>query len=184
MTLSTDIYIYGDITQREVYDKVNDLLGIPAARIVVDEPTDPTWSWAGGNHRLGNRIGQGFPAIVDTFANADGSPVAVGHADDCETDCDYHAHTVPPYAVHVDLDTAYGYRDERGWGCAQLHGWVIAALIDWLAERDCTLLWVDEYAGTVHEGSEHLEAFLGSGTEAAEWFTTKALPAIFAEATR
>jgi len=188
MTLSTDIYIHGTgVTQREVYEKVNNLLGIPAEREVIDGPNE--WDWQSGDHRLCNRIGQGFPAIVDTYANADGSEIVPAHDEECDGGFDTHPcesprHTVPPYHVHVDLDTAYGYRDERGWGCAELHGWVIAALIDWLAESGGTLHWVDEYAGTLHEGTDHLEAFLGNGAEANQWFETKVLPAILATAVR
>lgn len=188
MTLSTDIYIHGTgVTHREVYEKVNDLLGIPAEREVIDGPNE--WSWQHGDYRLGNAIGQGFPAIVDTYANADGSEVAPAHDEECARwadedgePCTSTRHIVPPWHVHVDLDTAYGYRDERGWTCSMLHGWVIAALIEWLAPRGCTLHWVDEYAGTLHEGTDHLEAFLGNGAEADAWFVTKALPAMLAEA--
>lgn len=189
MTLSTDIYVHGTgVTQREVYDKVNDLLDIPAERRVIDGPNE--WEWQQGDYRLSNELGQGFPAIVETHANADGSIITPGHDDECaewaKSDgepCTWARHIVPPWHVHVDLDTAYSYRDtERGWGCAQLHGWVIAALIDWLAERDCTLHWVNEYAGTLHEGRDGLEAFLGDGAQADAWFKGAALPAILAHA--
>ena len=180
MTLSTDIYIHGTgVTQREVYDKVNELLGIPAERRIIDGPN--TWEWQPGDYRLSNELGQGFPAIVDTYANADGSEVIPSHDADCDEDCDWPRCTTA-FHVHVDLDTAYGYRDERGWTCTMLHGWVIAALIDWLAPKGCTLRWVDEYAGTLHEGTDHLEAFLGNGAEAQAWFTTQALPAMLAHA--
>lgn len=180
MTLSTDIYIRGTgVTQREVYEKVNDLLGIPEIRLFAEGPND--WKWTPGDHRIANEIGQGFPAIVATYGNADGSEVVLAHDDDCEADCAYHAH-VTPHHIHVDLDTAYSYRDERGWGCSELHGWVIAALIDWLAPKGCTLHWVDEYAGTLHAGKEHLESFIGNGAEADAWFRMRALPAMLAEA--
>lgn len=182
MTLSTDIYVTGTgASQREVYDKVNDLLGIPAERKVIDGPNG--WSWQPGSYRLGNEIGQGFPAIVDTYANADGSLVTARHDDDCEPGCD-SSQCTETFHVHVDLDTAYGYRDGRGWGCSHLHAFVILELAAWLAPKGCAVRWTNEYAGSIHDASDQaaFERFLGDGSDAAAWFSGTALPAILAHA--
>lgn len=178
MTLATDIYITGiGVTMREVYDQVNDLLEIPADRLFTETPTS-----------IRNRIGQGFPAIVDVTAAADGGFVTPEHEDYCAEEaeesgepCGYHRHT-EPHHVHVDLDTAYSYSDDRGWDCSRLHAYVILSLAGWLSDKGCTVRWTNEYAGTVHDATdrEAFERFIGSGDAAAEWFVGSVLPAIAA----
>lgn len=176
MTLTTHIFITGTgVTQRDVYDKVNDLLTIPATRRFREGPNSRYWYR--GDHEISNEIGQGFPAIVDTFANRDGSLIAPKHAADCDPECDAHVCTIPHH-VHLRLDTSYGYDDERGWSVSQLHAWVIATLVGWLAPKSCSLIWIDEYTATAHEGTDHLDEFLGSGRAAQAWFRDTVLPAI------
>ena len=182
MTLATDIYITGTgVTMREVYNKVNDLLGIPDTRLVIEKP---------GSIR--NRIGQGFPAIVDVSAAVDGSLVTPEHEPYCAEEaeeagepCTYHRH-IETHHVHVDLDTAYGYRNDRGWDCSRLHASVILNLAGWLVERDCTVRWTNEYAGTIHDATDQaaFERFIGGGDAAAEWFINDVLPAIAAGVSR
>lgn len=161
MTLSTDIYITGTgATMRQVYDKVNDLLGIPQTRLSTETSTS-----------IRNRIGQGFPAIVAVSAGEGGSLVTPQHDDDCELEdepCTYYGHT-EQHHVHVNLDTGYAYRDERGWDCSRLHAYVILALADWLSDKDCSVRWTNEYAGTTHDTSDvdAVERFIGGGDDIA-----------------
>lgn len=185
MTLSTDIYITGTaVTQRQVYDKVNDLLNVPAERIIIDEHIDADrWLSRGADHRLSNQLGQGFAAIIDTYANEDGSIVECSqHEDDCDDGCASHYCAPPPHHVHVDLDTGYAYRGERGESCSMLHAGVIVALHDWLVPLGCSLHWVNEYTGDVHAGLDGLRDFIGNGAEADAWFATVAWPAILTHA--
>jgi hypothetical protein len=178
MTLATDIYITGTgVTHREVFDKVNEILGIPEERITREGPAQ--YRWDPGNYAISNAIGQGFPAIVRSHANQDGSLIVQGHDDDCEDSCSSHSCT-ESFHVHVDLDTGYGYRDDRGWDCSRLHAYVILSLAEWLKDKQCTVRWTNEYAGTVHDADdrEAFKKFIGSGDDAAAWFFGAVLPAI------
>lgn len=178
MTLSTDIYITGTgVTMRQVYDKVNDLLGIPQTCLSTETPTS-----------IRNRIGQGFPAIVAVSAGEGGSMVTPQHDADCALEdepCTYYGHT-EQHHVHVNLDTGYAYRDEHGWDCSRLHAYVILALADWLSDKNCSVRWTNEYAGTTHDASDAdaVGRFIGGGDDAAAWFHGLVMPTILSTLTR
>lgn len=195
MTLSTDIYIRSTEagpSQDEVFDQLNVILGTPPRekRQILDEAEDTSiWPERRDQRSLSNRIGQGFAAIIDTRARFDFGPMVGSHrteADDpgdaCEADCDYSAHIVPKHHIHADLDTAYGYRDDRGFGCTELHALTIVELDAWLKREfpGARLWWVDEYRDALHEGTseESMTEFLGGGEKAAAWFQSSVRPVL------
>jgi hypothetical protein len=71
---------------------------------------------------------------------------AAGHDEDCGDDCtgDYHARAC---WMSVDFDTAYGYRDARGWGCGDLHAAMVSQLGAWLTSKGVRWEWRNEFTG-------------------------------------
>jgi hypothetical protein len=141
--------------------------------------------WRGdGSRCLRNQLGQGLPAILDITYRADG-PLATPEqaaacTEDCEPDDDYHYHPRACWA-DVDFDTAYGYRDARGWGCGDLHAALVAEVGNWLDERGVRWEWRNEFTSDVHGGDTRYERLLDlvrGGDEAVNWFRTSVLPAI------
>lgn len=176
MTLSTHVLVSGPVTHQQVFDKVNDLLNIPANRATVSRTED-------GEIHLDNQIAQGFDAWVLSKSRKDGQPF-VGEHDTgewaCEEDCDHWRHVVSGYEIDVDMDTAYGYRGDNGDGCADLHARVIVGLVQWASETspDIEIRWLNEFTGEVHTGLDGIADFTSIGGEAQAWFTNTVLPSI------
>jgi hypothetical protein len=173
MTLSTDIYLTGNVNAREVFDFCNKLIGAQDPNFL-----NEVSNWRDGQWSYMNEPGQGFPAWLSVYYRMDGPLAAedVWTEDDGERWLDQKACT-----VKVNFDTGYFYRDEFG-GCSDLHGRYITMLNLWAEERHIDLEWRNEYSGEYFEGTDGLKDFGGDGAKATEW-AKSAFSAILAEQT-
>lgn len=152
---------------------------------------DPEASWT-----MGNKMGQGLPAWWEVYFYPErpyrtAEDIAADHQEYCvpyldpedDDPCDgTSGHPSPICHVEASLDTSYGYRDERGWGCSQLHAVLVARLGLWLNERQIRWSWQNEFTSEVFEGLQGLETLTESGEKADAWFQNSVLPMIRAEA--
>lgn len=192
MTLSTDVYILDEIDPGEVFQFCQGLLAKYDDRPGTHEQEwDDRATWRDdGSRLLGNKIGQGLPAILDVTYRPS-APLATqeqseAHTEDCDDDGDSCRYNHPTACwLNVDFDTAYGYRDKRGWGCGDLHAALVAELGAWLDGRGVDWAWRNEFTGEVHSGPDRAEKLIelvSGGAEAGTWFRTMVVPAILAEA--
>lgn len=137
---------------------------------------------AGGAWSRDNAIGQGLPAWVMSAYRPDGPlrtpKQAAEHDEWCDDDCDPIKDHARACWMWVDFDTGYGYRDERGWGCGDLHAALVGELGDWLTAKGVRWEWRNEFTGDVHTGRDGLAELGPQGAEAGHWYATQALPAI------
>lgn len=201
MTLDTRIYIYDKVDQDEVKAKVDELLGIENPRSYEEMGSGPYGCVDEGTRELSNRIAQGFNAWVMTYSNPDGIRYSDEHKAEqerwhneyhedpedcsperCPADLDFSKleHDAGIHYMQISMDTAYGFRNDKGWNCTTLHAWVIINLGSWLDERGIRWAWENEYTGEIHHGldKEALEEFLGGGRDAAAWFHGTVMPVI------
>lgn len=142
---------------------------------------------------IGNALGQGFDAIFDIDWREDHGPIIwfdpveelKGMEDYYAEYPDAMAETTEMYAkypsglIKIDWDTSYGYTGPGGIGCTELHAsFIIRLAKEYLEPRGITFAWQNEYSGEWHEGLTGFEDFGQHGRDAAEWFSTVALPAI------
>jgi len=188
VTLDTKILILDRMPHRDVFVKCNQLLGATEATKSHDEQLG---SWRkdgpppGAPWRIGNEIAQGLPALLDIYYRPDG-PLRASDGDChwfCDPDCDEDDDTRACW-LEVSFDTAYGYRDEQGRGCGDLHASLVAQLGLWLDERGVRWLWRNEFTGEIHSGYDRLTDLCTDGAQATAWFRTSVLPAIEREAGR
>ena len=176
MTLSTNVYVLDEADPREVFDFCRELLNADDSVPFTDDE-----SYIPGLRSLRNRAGSGLSALLWLTYRPD-APIRATveeHGPYCEDDCDGSWHA-PPHWLDVDFDTAYGYRDERGWGCGALHASLVAQLGEWLDERGLRWAWRNEFTGEVHIGDryERLLDLFGEGEEAERWMREIILPVI------
>jgi hypothetical protein len=190
MTLSTDVYVQGDVPARDVFEFVlAQMLKADVSRRTradVVEHFTPTC--------FGTQLGQGLPAILSVDYKPDGvlrTATQAAEHEDCnvpgyeyydadEPDCDGTGHE-PACHLEVNLDTAYGYRSPDGYGCGDLHAVLVGTLGQWLDERSIPWAWKNEFTGEIHGGPGRLERLVdlvSGGFETAAWFRTTVLPAI------
>ncbi|MFD3520488.1 hypothetical protein [Streptomyces sp. NPDC058653] len=200
MTLDTRIFVLGKVEPHEVFRFCRDLLGA-ADRHAFSDRQDTTWREGesfvepGNPWTISNNPGQGLPAWLMLYYRPD-EPLrtpeqAAEHDMDCNLPesgdyveewgpCDGERHRRACWLT-VSFDTAYGYRDERGYGCGDLHAEYIAKLGQWLDERRVRWEWMNEFTGEVHTGYSRLIDLASGGFEASAWFRTSVLPVIQAE---
>lgn len=127
MTLGTYIRIDQPVPVKPLLDHLTVLVGgDPATAERVEKPG-----------MIANRLGQGFAAIVDIDYGLDG-PLQLEYLDVPDkwtVEHDEPFTPAPAAIIQVDLDTAYGYRDEHGRGCVELHRDLISATAEWVRER-------------------------------------------------
>jgi hypothetical protein len=201
VTLSTDVYILDEVDPAEVFRFCQGLLTKyddgrhmpPQSQQVRDEQdasytagTPGVWAVQPDNPwSRDNQLGQGLPAWLMTAYRPDGPLRAEdpGHDEDCDEDCtgNYHARVC---WMKVDFDTAYGYKDKRGWGCGDLHAALLSELGAWLTAQGIRWEWRNEFTGDVHVGPDGLTELGGAGAEAQDWFANTVLPAVFIEQAR
>jgi hypothetical protein len=188
MTLDTRIYVLDQIRHKDVFAKCGQLIGATESTEFVDGPmklSDEWWVW--------NRPGQGLCALLDVRYRPGVALRTVEQAtehddlycnlpggeffDADEPVCDGADHK-PAAWLEVSFDTAYGYRDEQGRGCGDLHASLVSQLGQWLDERVVRWLWQNEFTGEIHSGYGRLIDLCSGGFEAAAWFQTTVAPAI------
>ncbi|TYK45225.1 hypothetical protein [Actinomadura decatromicini] len=184
MTLDTTVYVLDRIPHRDVFVKCNQILGATEATLSHDEQLR-TWRRGvckpepGNAWHIGNDINQGLCALLDVYYRPDMPLRAADNG--CEWYCDPGCgdeHSNPACWLEVSFDTTYGYRDEQGRGCGDLHASIVADLGRWLDERGVRWLWQNEFTGEIHSGYERLIDLCTGGFEATAWFQTTVLPAI------
>lgn len=177
MTLSTNVFIQGDIEAQTVFHYCRSLLGATDIHPWTDEDSR---GWP-GDRMLSNEIGIGLPALL-MLSYRSGSPLREdGDAcsDSCDPEDDYHHHD-PAHWINVDFDTGYGYHDLYG-GCGALHARLVFQLGQWLDEREIPWCWQNEFTGEIHGGDDRYRrlADLTTGGQAAmRWFKGTVEPAI------
>lgn len=80
-----------------------------------------------------------------------------GHAPDDTALADHFGGHLRRCYLRIDMDTAYGYRDDAGRGCGDLHADIIRRLAPWLADRDVRFEWKHESSGVVYWCTAGLE---------------------------
>lgn len=179
MTLDTHMYIHDEVDVHQFFHHFRKLLGATGAHPYRDEDCEVYGHWT-----IGNELGIGLPALVTVHYSPGEALRPDGDAccDYCGPD-DYHYHK-PAHWAYVSMDTTYGYRDEQGRGCGDLHASYVAQLGQWLDERGIAWSWENEYDGSIHGGAdryERLTDLMQSGHRATRWFESWVLPAIAAE---
>lgn len=183
MTLSTDIYVQGEIDKTRVYRKCAALVGTPHRTPEIRD------SYSGDPSQIiGNPPGIGADAWLMIHFREGGWYVE--DSDACNSYCSpengEHAHE-PRCFLKINFDTAYGYKGPRGEGCADLHARYIVHLGEWLDEQGIPWAWKNEFTGEVHERDDRylkLGEFVGCGDNADAWFVGTVLPIVLAEAQR
>lgn len=195
MTLDTRIYILDQADPDEVFHFCRDLIGATDRHTFTDDES----IWSDGELLLSNDPGQGLPAWLMLHYRKD-APLrtpeqAAEHDEDCnlpgrdwydpiDGPCDgTHAWRQAAWLT-VSFDTAYGYQDERGYGCGDLHAELVAKLGQWLDAKGVRWEWMNEFTGEIHQGYTRLVELASGGFEASAWFRTTILPAIEAEAAK
>ncbi|WP_143676918.1 hypothetical protein [Kitasatospora sp. GP30] len=195
MTLDTRVFILDQISPQEVFQHCRELLGCTDHHTWTDEQ----WSTTSGRWTLSNAPGQGLPAWLMVY-HRPGAPLrsaeqAAEHDpsicnlpgtswyDEEAGPCDGSDHA-PACWLTVSFDTSYGYSDERGYGCGDLHAEYIARLGQWLDAMGIRWCWENEFTGEIHTGYEQLTGLASGAFEASAWFRTTVLPAIETHARR
>ena len=186
MTLSTDMFVLDEVDPAELFRFGQRLLA--EYDELKRKPEEQIWhardGWReDGTKRYANELGQGLPAIFDVTYREGGPVRAESQIDcneDCEEDCSKNYHPRAHWLA-INFDTAYGYRDKRGWGCGTLHAVLVARIGGWLDAKGVRWEWTNEFTGETHGGDQRyaklMELGLG-GAEAESWFRNIVMPAI------
>lgn len=185
MTLNTEVVATTPCDPHEVFHKCRELLGATDAHPFKDEPRDERWYWDDpGRWRIGNEMGIGLPALMWVVYRPGLEPrltpqESEAHDGDCEPDCDGSSHA-PASWVEIHFDTAYGYRDEQGRGCGDLHAQLLFDLGQWFDEREIGWGWQNEFTGDWHYEDRYraLKELCTGGGQAMAWFTETVMPII------
>lgn len=202
MTLDTRIYVLDQVDPHEVFRFCRELIGATDSNTFTDKQ-DSTWRKGesfvepANPWTISNNPGQGLPAWLMLYYRPEAPLRTPEQAAEHDEDiCNlpgqdwYDPEEGPCDGIHpfsracwlaVSFDTAYGYRDDRGYGCGDLHDEYVAKLGQWLDERGVRWEWMNEFTGEIHTGYSRLVDLASGGFEASAWFRTTVLPAIAAE---
>jgi hypothetical protein len=198
MTLDSRVYVHGKINAHDVFRKCQQMLDAENAETKDEQDTTyidgqlvvrPENPWT-----LMNKPGQDFNAWL-RLNYKPGAPLrteadAASHDEDCnvpgseyydpeEAVCE--GDHQPACWVEVSFDSSYGYRDDQGRGCGDLHAGLISELGQWLDAQGVAWSWKNEYTGEVHHGYSSLVELASDGCASQAWFQTTVAPAIAAE---
>jgi hypothetical protein len=201
MTLDTRVYALDRVDPHETFRFCRGLLGATERHVWYDRQdqsyVNGEWTVRPDNAwTVANQLDQGLPAILDISYRPDvplrTSEQAAEHDEDicnlpgcdwydpAEGPCDGKYHSRACW-LEVSFDTSYGYRDQRGYGCGDLHAELVSKLGQWLDERKVRWEWRNEFTGEIHTGYKDLVRLASGGFEASAWFRTSVLPIIAAE---
>lgn len=200
MTLNTHIYIQDEVDAKAVFAFCRELIQAPDSYVFTDEAATDYENGTPGDRpdhptqrMLWGMPGQGLAAWLMVDYDTDGPlrslSASKAHDEDIcnlpsvswyneeQGPCDGSDHR-PAHYLRVSFDTAYGYSDENGRGCGDLHAEYTARLGTWLDTLEVEWLWENEFTGEIHEGYEQLGQLGKSGRESKDWFQNAVLPAI------
>lgn len=133
MTLATDVYVIrATVTPRDLFHLGRKWLGCTERHVFEEQARHPVHGQP-GYVELGNKLGQGLPAIWEVVWCPDGPYRVEEHVckrdddgyspdPDCNAfDCD----PGPACAYKAWFDTSYGYRADNGADCNDLHAYLI-----------------------------------------------------------
>lgn len=181
MTLDTRMYVHNEVDVHDLFGELRRLLGADARHPINDR--DVSKFYGTGVWEVGHPIGIGLPALCGIYYRQGSPYVADPNActDCCDPEDDYHSHK-PAMWCEVSMDTAYGYTDEQGRNCGDLHACFVAGLGEWLDARGVGWSWKNEYDGAVYSGDDRyssLSVLMRDSDKAVTWFSDVVRPAIF-----
>jgi hypothetical protein len=191
MTLNTEVIATTPCDGVEIFHKCRQLLGATGSHPFAEKPeqewdcTSRAWHDTDVRH-LGNRAGIGLDALLWVYYRPQLEPrrtpeEAAAHDENCEPDCDGTGWSHEPACwVEIHFDTAYGFRDEQGRGCGDLHAALLFELGQWFDERNIGWGWQNEFTGEWHyeDKYEALKELCADGGRAMAWFTESVQPLI------
>lgn len=186
MTLDTRMRIHESCDPMELFNFCRDLMGPSEGGV---QPRDSIFTEAPGELR--NRLGQGFPAILEVLYGMFDGPLSPAEWERCtciDDDCDpelgekCYSCKKPQAFLEISWDTGYGYKNELGMGCGGLHAVFIMLVAKWCDERGLTYSWYNEFQGEWYPGTENLQSLTSGEVDAVAWFNNVAMPAIEADA--
>lgn len=202
MTLDTRIYVLDKVDPTKTFVFCRSLIGA-TDRHTWEARQDKTYRNGksfvepGNAWTMANDPGQGLPARLMIYYRPDAPLRTPEQAAEHDEDiCNlperewYDPESGPCDGTHawsracwltVSFDTAYGYSDDRGYGCGDLHAEYVAHLGQWLDAQGVRWEWMNEFTGEIHTGYERLTDLGRGGADAASWFRSTALPAIAAD---
>lgn len=201
MTLDTRIYILDKVDPTETFTFCRGLVGA-TDRHEWGATQDKTWKRgrsfveSANPWTMQNIPGQGLPAWLMMYYRPN-APLrtpeqAAEHDSDCNVPGNDHYDAGEPLCsgdhawsracwLTISLDTAYGYSDERGYGCGDLHAEYVARLGQWLDAQGVRWEWMNEFTGEIHSGYDQLADLGRGGADASAWFRSTVAPAIAAD---
>jgi hypothetical protein len=162
MTLSTDMYVQKPVDLHALKYVVQ------AALAEFDEysrtPDQQLWDIESSAFRntWSTVVGQGLPARTWIHLGAEDAWAQPNdeYADDSDYDEDGEpALQTPKHFALINFDTAYGYRDAKGQGCAELHMQLMTRVGKWLDEQSVPWKWRDEFTGDIHDAYDGFDTF-------------------------
>jgi len=179
MTLNTRVRFKNPVNARALHDWANqDLLKAKDPDLDVREKS------------IVNAPGQGFAAWLITEHNL-GRPFEFESSLPLDSDfwnefpdelgnerAQFEAE--PVGYVDLTFDTSYGFRDDHGRGCSELHAGYVVRVAAHAAELGVGIAWNNEFTGEWHDGIEGLDQFADNGKDAQDWFRNVAAPAVAA----
>lgn len=172
MTLSTDMYIQGEVDLAQLRWIVQEALAKfddqqrPVDAQLWEEDSRP-------EHRsYSTVVGQGLPAWTFIHFGENGvwrSPEdEYAHPDDVE-EGEEPWFVAPRHFAAIDFDTTYFYSGPNGETCAQLHAALMLQVGAWLEAQGVPWQWRNEYSDEIHDAYEGFEEFAGHGAESKVW---------------
>jgi hypothetical protein len=176
MTLSTDMYIQGEVDLAELRQVVKEALAQHDQHH--RSPDAQRWEENGGGadrfwrNTFSTVPDQGLPAWTIVYHGAD----AAWRAPEDEYDDDVEEgeeprFVAPRHFARIDFDTAYGYTGPHGEGCAELHTALMLQVGAWLDAQGVPWQWCNEFTGDLHNANEGFEEFAGNGFAATAWYS-------------
>jgi hypothetical protein len=189
MTLSTDVYIQGEVDldtlRRIVQEALAKFDDRPVEAQIWQENGGPDNDSEYWQNTFESVPGQGLPAWTIVYHGADGAWLAPEDKyDDDVEEGEEPRFVAPRHFARIDFDTAYGYQGPNRMTCNHLHVLLMSEVGDWLKAQHVPWQWHNEYSGDIYDGFEGFASLIGDGVDAQSWFQDIAKPAIEADILR
>jgi hypothetical protein len=176
MTLNTEVVVTTPCDAHDVFHHCRALLGATDAHSYNDGPRGSAYGEP-GICEIGNAIGIGLPALMWVIYRPGLEPRRTPEE---SAECDEDDYPRPACWLEIHFDTGYGYRDEQGRGCGDLHAQLLFDLGQWLDEREIGWGWQNEFTGEWHYEDRYaaLKELCSDGGRAMAWFVETVQPLI------